>query len=67
MAYRVMERRETRRILREQEALETGYLLTPFGKLLRVRLEDLPAGGWSDIFEEVSEEDFGVLYVVGCG
>jgi len=68
MAFRVMDLRSDRiKILREQEALEAGYLLTPFGKLLRARFEEASDGKLVGYFEEVSEEDFAVLHVIGCG
>lgn len=68
MAFRVMDRRGDRiKILREQEALEAGYLVTPFGKLLRARFEEAPGGKLIGYFEKVSEEDFAVLRVIGCG
>jgi len=68
VAYRVMDRRgDCIKILREQEALEAGYLVTPFGDLLRARFEEAPSGKLVGYFEEVSEEDFAVLRVIGCG
>jgi len=62
-----MDRRNDRKILREQEALAAGYLLTPMGQLLKVTWAKDSDGTRIGYFEEVSEEDFGVLYVVGCG
>jgi len=68
MPFRVMDKRSRRvKIIHEQEALEMGFLVTPFGKLLRVRWAETDEGGIVGYPEEISEEDFGILRVIGCG